>query len=296
MTGARKAASPDYLGAHMSIAGGLHKAVERGLEAGCGVIQVFTQNSNQWKGKALTETDISLFRERREESGLRQVVSHDIYLINLAAPPGEVREKSLAGFAEEMERCARLGIDMIVMHPGSHLGDGEDTGIMRIAEAFDALFARVPEFNGLILLETTAGQGSNLGYRFEHLRDIRDRSGFPHRFGICFDTCHTFAAGYDLTDEEGYQRVFGKFDRILGLENLRAFHFNDSKKGLDSRVDRHEHIGRGAMGLSGFRLLMNDGRFTEVPKILETPKGDDNEMDAINLRTLRDLVVQGDGT
>jgi deoxyribonuclease-4 len=296
LTDAGTSSSPDYLGAHMSIAGGLHKAVERGLEAGCGVIQVFTQNSNQWKGKNITESDISLYRERLEESGIHQVVSHDIYLINLAAPPGEVREKSLAGFSEEMERCARLGIDLIVMHPGSHLGDGEETGILRIVEAFDTLFDRVPEFSGLVLLETTAGQGSNLGYRFEHLRDIRDRTGFPNRFGICFDTCHTFAAGYDMTTEEGYQRVFEEVDRILGLESLKVFHFNDSKKGLNCRVDRHEHIGLGAMGLSGFRFLMNDERFFRIPKILETPKGDDNEMDAINLRTLRDLVLKGGRT
>ncbi len=295
MTDTGKTASPDYLGAHMSIAGGLHKAVERGLEAGCGVIQVFTQNSNQWKGKNISESDISLYRERLEASGIRQVVSHDIYLINLAAPPGEVREKSLAGFCEEMARCARLGIDRIVMHPGAHLGDGEETGIMRIVEAFDSLLQKVPEFNGLVLLENTAGQGSNLGYRFEHLRDIRDRSGFPHRFGICFDTCHAFAAGYDITTAHGYEYVFREFDRVLGLENIAAFHCNDSKKGLNSRVDRHEHIGQGAMGLSAFRFLMNDERFARIPKILETPKGDDNEMDALNLRTLRDLVSQGGG-
>jgi len=293
LTDAGKSASMDYLGAHMSIAGGLHKAVERGLEAGCGVIQVFTQNSNQWKGKNITESDISLYRERLEESGIHQVVSHDIYLINLAAPPGEVREKSLAGFCEEMARCARLGIDRIVMHPGAHLGAGEETGIMRIVEAFDSLLEKIPEFKGLVLLETTAGQGSNLGYRFEHLRDIRDRSGFPQRFGICFDTCHAFAAGYDITTAHGYDRVFQEFDRVLGLESLEAFHCNDSKKGLNSRVDRHEHIGQGAMGLTGFRFLMNDERFARIPKILETPKGEDNEMDAVNLRTLRDLVSQG---
>lgn len=292
MTGTGKTVSPDYLGAHMSIAGGLHKAVERGLEAGCGVIQVFTQNSNQWKGKSLTESDISLYRERLAEAGIRQVLSHDIYLINLAAPPGDVREKSLAGFREEMARCARLGIDRIVMHPGAHLGAGEETGIMRIVEALDSLLEKVPEFDGLVLLEITAGQGSNLGYRFEHLRDIRDRSGFPHRFGICFDTCHAFAAGYDITTAHGYDQVFREFDQVLGLENLVAFHCNDSKKGLNSRVDRHEHIGQGAMGLSGFRCLMNDDRFTRIPKILETPKGDDGEMDAVNLRTLRDLVSQ----
>jgi len=293
LTDAGKSASMDYLGAHMSIAGGLHKAVERGLEAGCGVIQVFTQNSNQWKGKNITESDISLYRERLEESGIHQVVSHDIYLINLAAPPGEVREKSLAGFREEMARCARLGIDRIVMHPGAHLGAGEEAGILRIVEAFDSLLEKVPEFKGRVLLETTAGQGSNLGYRFEHLRDIRDRSAFPHRFGICFDTCHAFAAGYDITTAHGYDRVFQEFDSVLGLESLEAFHCNDSKKGLNSRVDRHEHIGQGAMGLTGFRFLMNDERFVRIPKILETPKGEDNEMDAVNLRTLRDLVSQG---
>lgn len=280
----------DYLGAHMSIAGGLHKAVERGRHAGCGVLQVFTQNSNQWRGKRIADSDAALFREAWEESGMRDIVSHDIYLINLAAAPGEVRDKSMAGFLEEMERCARLGIDTIVMHPGSHLGEGEETGISRIVEAFDTLFEQAQDFTGTVLLETTAGQGTNIGYRFEHLREIRDRSAFPDRFGICFDTCHTFAAGYDITTREGYDAVFQKFDRVLGLESLRVFHFNDSKKGLNCRVDRHEHIGRGAMGLEGFRFLMNDERFRGIPKILETPKGDNDEMDAINLKTLRDLV------
>ncbi|RQW82932.1 MAG: deoxyribonuclease IV [Geobacter sp.] len=280
----------DYLGAHMSIAGGLSKAIDRGSAAGCAVIQIFTQNSNQWRGKAVSDSEVSLFREKREAAGLYDIVSHDIYLINLAAAPGEVREKSLAGFLEEMERCARLGIDKIVMHPGSHVGEGEETGISRIVEAFDYLLEEGKDFTGKVLLETTAGQGTNIGHRFEHLREIRDRSASPERFAICFDTCHTFAAGYDFTSEEGYRRVFDEFDRILGLENLLVFHFNDSKKGLNSRVDRHEHIGQGALGLSGFRFLMNDERFACVPKILETPKGDNDEMDAINLKTLRDLV------
>lgn len=283
----------DYLGAHMSIAGGLAKAIDRGTAAGCGVIQIFTQNSNQWRGKAVSDSDASLFREKREETGLNDIVSHDIYLINLASAPGEVRDKSLAGFLEEMERCARLGIDKIVMHPGSHLGEGEETGIKRIVEAFDTLLEKGCDFTGKILLENTAGQGTNIGFRFEHLGEIRDRSAFPDRFGFCFDTCHAFAAGYDFTTDEGYRAVFDEFDRLLGLENLLAFHFNDSKKGLGSRVDRHEHIGRGTLGLSGFRFLMNDERFARVPKILETPKGDHEEMDAINLKTLRDLVNKG---
>jgi deoxyribonuclease-4 len=280
----------DYLGAHMSIAGGLSKAIDRGSAAGCGVIQIFTQNSNQWRGKPVSDSEVSLFREKWQAAGLYDIVSHDIYLINLAAAPGEVRDKSLAGFLDEMERCARLGIDKIVMHPGSHVGEGEETGIKRIVEAFDQLLEQGKDFTGTILLETTAGQGTNIGHRFEHLREIRERSACPARFGFCFDTCHTYAAGYDFTSEEGYHRVFDEFDRVLGLENLLAFHFNDSKKGLGSRVDRHEHIGQGTLGLSGFRLLMNDARFANVPKILETPKGDNDEMDAINLKTLRDLV------
>jgi deoxyribonuclease-4 len=280
----------DYLGAHMSIAGGLHNAIDRGLKAGCGVIQVFTQNANQWRGKAVSDEDATLFREKWTESGLHEIVSHDIYLINLAAPEGEIREKSLNAFQAEMERCARLGIDKIIMHPGAHLGDGEEEGIRRIAAAFDHLFEAAGEFTGKVLIETTAGQGTNLGYRFEQLRDIIAGSSHPDRFAVCFDTCHTFAAGYDTTTETGYRQVFEEFDRIIGLDRLLAFHLNDSRKGLNCRVDRHEHIGKGAMGLEPFRFLMNDKRFVKIPKMLETPKGDDDEMDIINLKTLRDLI------
>ena len=280
----------DYLGAHMSIAGGLHNAPERGVKAGCGVIQLFTQNSNQWRGKAISDPDVALFKEKWKESGLHEIISHDIYLINLASAPGEVRDKSLAGFQEEMERCARLGIGKIVMHPGAHNGDGEETGLKRIVEAFDHLFENTPAYTGMILLETTAGQGTNVGYTFEHLRAIIDGSAHPDRFGICYDTCHTFAAGYDITSEAGYKAVWEKFDRIIGIDRLQCFHINDSKKGLNCRVDRHEHIGQGAMGLSAFRFIMNDPRFVKIPKILETPKGDNDEMDEVNLKTLRGLV------
>ena len=282
----------DYLGAHMSISGGLCNAPERGVKAGCGVIQIFTQNSNQWRGKMPTDAEAALFREKWAGSGLHEIVCHDIYLINLGAAPGEVRDKSLAGFAEEMRRCERLGIRKIVMHPGSHLGDGETVGIGRICASFDELFAMVPEFTGKVLLETTAGQGTNLGYCFEQLRAIIDGTSHPDRFAVCYDTCHTFAAGYDITTEEGYLKVFKEFDRILGLERLQCFHMNDSKKGLNCRVDRHEHIGQGAMGLEPFRFIMNDPRFAKIPKILETPKGDDDEMDAVNLRVLRELRAQ----
>ncbi len=280
----------DYLGAHMSIAGSIPLAIERGLKVGCGVIQIFTQNSNQWRGKAISEADAALFKERFAASGLSEIVCHDIYLVNLAAAPGEVREKSLAAFGEEMERCARLGIDKIIMHPGAHVGDGEELGIKRICAAFDQLFKTVSAYQGKVLLETTAGQGSNVGFTFEQLKAIIDGSAFAERFGVCYDTCHTFAAGYDITTPAGYKKVFAEFDRIIGLERLQAFHMNDSKKGLNCRVDRHEHIGQGAMGLDGFRLIMNDPRFVKVPKILETPKGDDDEMDMVNLKTLRDLA------
>jgi deoxyribonuclease-4 len=280
----------DFLGAHMSIAGGIHLALDRGVEAGCGVIQVFTQNASQWRGKAVSDADALLFREKRAVSGLNEIISHDIYLINLGAPPGEIRDKSLAGFREELVRCAGLGITRIVMHPGAHTGDGEETGLGRIIEAFDQLFPAVPEYSGKVLLEITAGQGSNVGYCFEHLRAIIDGSSFSDRFGVCFDTCHAFAAGYDIKSADGYRKTFDDFDRIIGLDRLLAFHVNDSKKGLSSRVDRHEHIGAGALGLEPFRMLMNDPRFTNIPKILETPKGDSDDMDAVNLKTLRDLV------
>jgi deoxyribonuclease-4 len=280
----------DYLGAHMSISGGIHLAPARGKAAGCGVMQVFTQNANQWRGKMPSDSDASLFREQREESGLLDVVSHDIYLINLGAAPGETREKSIAAFREEMERCARLGIDKIVMHPGSHLGDGEETGLKRIIEAFNNLFAATPHFTGHVLLENTAGQGTNLGFRFSQLQTIIDGSDFPDRFGVCLDTCHSVAAGYELRTPEGYAATFDEFDRLIGLNRLLCFHLNDSKKGLGSRVDRHEHIGQGELGLEPFRMLLNDPRFEKVPKILETPKGDNDEMDQVNLGVLRGLV------
>ena len=280
----------DYLGAHMSIAGGLHLAIDRAVAAGCGVLQIFTRNSNQWKGKPLSDADCTLFREKFAASGLHEVVSHDIYLINLASQPGEIRDKSLAAFRDELETCGRLGIKKVVMHPGSHLADTPENGLARVSGAFDQLFGEVPQFMGRVLLETTAGQGTNLGRTFEELRAIIDGSRHPERFGVCFDTCHTFAAGYDIATEAGYQDTMAQFDRIIGLDLLQCFHLNDSIKGLGSRVDRHDHIGKGALGLNPFRFILNDPRFVKVPKILETPKGDNDEMDAVNLGVLRQLL------
>lgn len=282
----------DYLGAHMSISGGLHLAVDRAVAAGCNVLQIFTRNSNQWKGKPLSDNDVALFRSKFAASGLHEVVSHDIYLINLASPPGETRDKSMAAFRDELETCARLGINKVVMHPGSHLTDTPQVGLERVVEAFDQLFGEVPQFEGKVLIETTAGQGSNLGRTFEELGAIISGSRFPEKFGVCFDTCHTFAAGYDTASEDGYRDTMEQFDRLIGLERLQCFHLNDSKKGLGSRVDRHEHIGQGTLGLNPFRFILNDSRFANVPKILETPKGDNDEMDGVNLGILRGLVQQ----
>ena len=281
----------DYLGAHMSIAGGLHKSIERAVSAGCGTLQIFTRSSNQWKGKPVSDADVAIFRKAFAESGLHEVISHDIYLINLAAAPGDTRDKSISAFAEEMATCARLGISKIVMHPGSHTTDSPEEGLNRVIQAFDSLFVDVPQYEGLILLETTAGQGTNLGRHFEELKIIIEGSKHPERFGICFDTCHTFAAGYDWTTPEGYNEVMEKFNLLLGISRLQCFHLNDSKKGLGSRVDRHEHIGQGMLGLEPFRCIMNDPRFTNIPKILETPKGDNDDMDRINMQLLRNLVA-----
>ena len=263
----------DYLGAHMSISGGLHLAIDRAVAAGCGVLQIFTRNSNQWKGKPVSEPDAALFRDKFAASGLREIISHDIYLINLAAPPGDTRDKSLAAFRDELETCSRLGINKVVMHPGSHLADSPQSGLERVIAAFDQLFSEVPQFTGRVLIETTAGQGSNLGRTFEELATIINASKFPDKFGVCFDTCHTFAAGYDTATEAGYADTMEQFDRLIGLGRLQCFHLNDSKKGLGSRVDRHEHIGQGTLGLNPFRFILNDPRFAGVPKILETPRG-----------------------
>lgn len=276
------------IGAHMSIAGGMSLAFSRGEALGCTAMQVFTKNASRWQGKALTAEDVSEFRRVWARSPIRPVLAHDSYLINLAAPQEDLWRQSLVAFADEMARCAALGIAFLVMHPGAHMGTGEAAGITRIAEAFRILFAEAPP-ELTVLLENTAGQGSYLGGRFEHLAAIMEK--VPQgRFGVCFDTCHAFAAGYDLSSAAGWATVIEEFDRQVGISLIGAFHLNDSKKGLGSRVDRHEHIGRGAIGGEGFRALLSDPRFAAVPKILETPKGEDDEFDRMNLAVLRGLA------
>jgi deoxyribonuclease-4 len=276
------------LGSHVSIAGGMEKAIERGARLNCNVIQLFLKNSNQWLAKPLSERDQFLFRDAWRHSDIHTVIAHDSYLINLASPDRALRLKSLNALVEEMQRAVFLGIERLVMHPGAHMGAGIPAGVKRVAAQLNRAIERVDgEIN--ILLENTAGQGSCLGHRFEHLSEIMGLVKDDRRMGICFDTCHAYAAGYDIGNIEGYEKTMREADRYFGIEKIAMFHCNDSKKGLGSRVDRHEHIGQGAIGLEAFRLLINDPRFRTIPKILETPKGPGIEEDVMNLVMMRSL-------
>jgi deoxyribonuclease-4 len=280
------------LGAHMSISGGLHKALERGEKTGCQVIQIFTKNRNRWKCKALSKKEIDLFDEVREKASVTPVAVHNSYLINLASPRPNVAKESLHALLDELRRAELLRIPYLVMHPGAHLGEGESKGLLRIVEGINRVHDRTEGYNVKILLETTAGQGTNLGYCFDHLAEIIERTESKNRLGVCFDTCHAFAAGYDFRNPTSYQELFRKFDDIIGLNRLMLFHLNDSKKGLGSRVDRHEHPGIGKIGLQAFSLLLNDDKFSHHPFLLETPKGKDEngvDLDIINLNLLREL-------
>jgi len=277
------------IGAHMSIVGGLDKALVRGLQLGCQTIQLFTKNRNRWQAKPLGQAEVRGFRETQSQTGICPLLAHTSYLINLASPEPEIFAKSLAGLKEEMKRAGTLGIPYLVLHPGSHGGSGEKQGLRRISQALDRILAEAEDSWPMILLETTAGQGSSLGYRFEHLAKIRDGSRFPRSLGFCFDTCHVYAAGYDLRTPSEYESTLMRFIALTGIENLKAFHLNDSQKGLASRVDRHQHIGKGFLGKLPFYLLLHDERFSDLPMILETPKGrvgGGRDLDEINLKRL----------
>lgn len=277
------------IGAHMSIAGGVFNAFLEGERKGCRTIQIFVKSSNQWQAKPLSSDEISRFESEQKRTGIKPVVAHDSYLINLASPDRALLEKSRKAFLVEMERCQALGINFLVTHPGSHLQSGESEGIKRIAESIDWLVEHTRDFGVYITLETTAGQGSNLGYKFEQIAEMIAISKYPERCRVCFDTAHAFAAGYDISTPDGYNQTWSEFDRIIGRNMLAVIHLNDSQKGLGSRVDRHEHIGKGEIGLDAFRMIMNDPRLIGIPKILETPKGDSDEMDEANLNILRKL-------
>lgn len=278
-------------GAHMSIAGGLAKSFARGLQVGCEAMQIFTKSDRQWAAKPLLAEEIAAFRAEQARSGIGPVVVHDSYLINLAAPADELWEKSIAAFAHELERCDALGIPFLVTHPGAHTGSGEEAGLEREAVALNRVFEQGVGGDTVVLLETTAGQGSCLGNRFEHLARLFELVPHHERLGVCVDSCHIFAAGYDIRTADTYAATFAEFDRVVGLDKVRCFHLNDSQKDLGSRVDRHSHIGQGCIGLEAFRLLVNDARFRGIPMIIETPKGDEMAEDVENLMLLRSLVA-----
>src|SRR5580704_7170851 len=285
------------LGSHLSIAGGYYKAVEAAAELKMDCVQIFTKNNNQWKGKTLAPEDVTLFRDAIERTGVRMPCGHDSYLINLASPVESLWRQSLDAFVIEIERAEALGLVGLVIHPGSRVESTEEQGLRQIILAINEAFARTKRARVQIWLETTAGQGSSLGHRFEHLRAILDGVQERHRLGVCIDSCHIFAAGYPLSSPDEYAATFAQVDAIIGLSWVSAFHLNDSKRDLGSRVDRHEHIGKGHLGREAFRSILNDPRFAALPMYLETRKGfvDGQSLDAMNLATLRRLVKPKSG-
>jgi len=280
-------------GSHLSVAGGLYHAVESAQELGFDSVAIFTANQRQWRPKAPGAEDVREFRAALRLSNVRPVVSHASYLINLASPAPTARRRSVEAYGAELDRCAALSVPLCVLHPGAHLGEGESAGLRRVAEALDEVYAARPQCRVRTLLETTAGQGTCLGHRFEHLGEIIARAACKSRLGVCLDTCHVHAAGYDLVSEAGYERTMTELRACVGASRLRCLHLNDSKTPRGSRRDRHEHIGRGTIRLAGFRNVVNDPRLAGLPAILETPKEENARgvpMDRINLKKLRGLV------
>jgi deoxyribonuclease-4 len=260
-----------YLGAHVPITGGLANAPGNGLAVGAEAIQIFTRNQMQWACRPLTEDEAGGFREAVAKSGVRVVLAHGSYLVNLASPVDAFLEKSRECFLAEMRRCHALGIPYLVFHPGAHMGRGEGEGLAALARSLDHVLERTEGLDVMPLLEVAAGQGTSLGHRFEHLAEVLDRVRAPERLGVCLDTCHLYAAGHDIKTEAGYERTLRRFQRVVGLRKLKAVHLNDSKKGLGARVDRHARAGEGTLGLPAFRRIVNDRRFRGVPLVVETP-------------------------
>ena len=277
-------------GAHESISGGVFNAIERGQTATCDTIQMFNKSNSQWRAKKIEQAELDKYFEMIKETGVTVATSHSSYLINIASPVKDLNEKSYNALKEEMERCQMLKIPNLVMHPGSHVGTGEEPGIKRIIKNLNKLFKELKNNNVCLLLETTAGQGSNLGYTFEQIAVMIDGVKIQDHIGVCLDTCHIFAAGYPISDPKEYKQTMKKFDDIIGLDKLRIIHMNDSKKEFGSRRDRHEHIGKGHIGIEAFRNIVNDKRLQKIPMILETPKEEELKEDIENLKLLRSLV------
>ena len=279
----------DELGAHMSIAGGLHCALERGREIGCGAVQIFLKNQRQWAARPLSPEEADAFALARTLTGIRHVFAHSSYLINLAAPADAAWARAVDGFTDELERAEALGLACVVIHPGSHLGAGLEAGLARVTAALDEVTRRTPGYRVKIALENTAGAGNAVGRTFAELGALLARAARPERLGVCLDTCHLFAAGYDIRDRAGYRQAMEECCEAVGLERVLAFHLNDAKARLGSGLDRHENIGRGRLGLTPFRLLLRDRRLARVPKVLETPKEPAPATDIRNLAVLRAL-------
>ena len=279
------------LGAHMSIGGGAHVAIERGCSINCTAIQIFVKNNMQWFARPLTREEIAAFLNHVQRGELMSIFAHANYLINLAAMNRQFHANSLRALSEELIRADQFELPFLVLHPGAHLGAGEEAGLEKIIASLDRVLARIPKVKTQIALETTAGQGSCLGHKFEHLAYIIGRVREPERLCVCLDTAHVFAAGYDIGSESAVRKMFAQFHRTIGLDRLVAIHLNDSKTARGSRVDRHEHIGKGKIGLAAFRFIMRDRRFRRIPKVLETPKGKDLREDVVNLKTLRGLLA-----
>ena len=289
MRDVRPAPARDWLGAHMSIAGGLYRALERGREVGCSVVQIFLKNQLQWAARPYTAEDIAQFKAARQRTGIRTVFAHSSYLINLAAADPREWQRAVEAFHDELERAEMLELPFVVIHPGSHRGEGLAAGVARIARALDTVLARTRGYRVMVLLENTAGGGATIGRSFEELAGLLDAVARPERVGVCLDTCHLFAAGYDVRTPEGYESTMKACGRLVGLRRIRAFHLNDAKAPLGSGLDRHEKIGAGAMGSAAFRLLMRDRRFARVPMALETPKDPEPNADRDALALLRRL-------
>ena len=279
------------LGAHMSIAGEVGESLIRGKQVGADCIQIFTKSSRQWASKPFSKEEIEKFKHNQVETGIATVIAHDSYLVNLGAPDEALRTKSVKGFIDELHRCEALGVPTLVAHPGAHVGSGVENGIKTIAKSIDEAHAASKGFKVRIALEITAGQGSTLGHTFQEIGQIFDAVVENERLRLCFDTEHAFAAGYDIRTPEGYENTFSELDKLIGIKKLAAFHLNDSIKEFNSRVDRHQHIGKGFIGLDAFRRILNDERFFGLPMCLETPKGDDLKEDIENLATLRSLFA-----
>jgi deoxyribonuclease IV len=278
------------LGAHMSIRGGVSMAIERARSIRCTAMQMFVKNNMQWFARPLTSEEIRAFLNHMQRGELLSVFAHANYLINLAATNPQFHANSIRALAEELVRADQLELPFLVLHPGAHLGAGEEAGLKKIADSVGEVFRKIPEVKTKIALESTAGQGSCLGHRFEHLAQIIANVREPDRLRVCLDTAHLFAAGYDIGSESGVKKTFHQFDGAIGRNRLVAIHVNDSKTGFGSRVDRHEHIGKGRIGLDAFRFIMRSPKFNKIPKVLETPKGEDLAEDVMNLKTLRDLT------